>query len=255
MNLDKAKEVLSAYRADQYDDSDSLMNEALSLLESNDELREWFEAQLAMDAQIFDAFSQAPPIANESKEVLLEEYQNYQDSQASRFRPLLAMAAVFVFVLLGLGLGHYGHYKYKLQRLDSFRSAMSYFASSPYVSLDFKSESLTELQKWLSQEDLPQWDLASVPSRLLEQKPLGCAEIEWRGLRVSLTCFHDSRGEVIHLFSIKNDSSVSDLSGAIEELLRTHDLQSFGWQSGDHTFLVMGSEPDVAVAEYLLSEA
>ncbi|MGB0372855.1 MAG: hypothetical protein ACPGN3_16100 [Opitutales bacterium] len=255
MKLEKAKEILSAYRPEHYDDSDTLMNEALKMTETNTELRNWFEEQLAIDTQIFDAFSSIPDVGDDRKDSLLGDYQNIQESKISWFKPILAIAAIALFTLLCFGLGHHRNYKNNFEEFESFRSAMSYFAASPYVSLDIKSQDLSELRSWLESNNLPLWSQSDLSTEILQETPVGCAEILWRDIRVSLTCFHNSEGEIIHLFSINSEASSEALTDDIEALARTHDLQSVGWHSSGQTFLLMGSEPHITISKYISTEA
>ena len=59
----------------------------------------------------------------------------------------------------------------------------------------------------------------------------------------------------MHLFSLNHNARSAELSAHIEDLARTHDLQSFGWQTENQVFLIMGSKPRVGVSQYDFDEA
>lgn len=254
MELEKAKEILSAYQPDNYDSSDTLMEEALALAETNMELKKWFEDQLALDAQMFKALKGIPKISESQKEALLGNYRDVPDSKTNWFRQGIAIAAIFLVVLMGLGIGHYSIYRSNFGKFESFRSAMSYLAQSPYLSLDIKTNDLSELQLWLEARNLTSWTENELPRKILQDTPLGCAEINWRALSISLTCFHNSDGDIIHLFAIDSHPNDDSLISGIEQLTRTHGLQSIGWETDNKVFLLMGSKPHVDINEYFMSE-
>ncbi|HEX6567076.1 MAG TPA: hypothetical protein VF020_22490, partial [Chthoniobacterales bacterium] len=64
MNSDAAKEILSAYRSRDRDGADPIFHEALNQMESDSELRKWFEEQQDLDQAIREKLASIEPPAD-----------------------------------------------------------------------------------------------------------------------------------------------------------------------------------------------
>lgn len=134
----------------------------------------------------------------------------------------------------------------QLNRELTFRESASLYASQSNFLLDMRTDQLDQVTEWLEQSDSP--TAAQLPAALTTNELLGCKQLNWRGIRVSLICFHQADGNIVHLFVIPSQSI------ELDDLQRTavaHSLQSAGWTTNGQTYLLVGSSPEVEVTHYL----
>src|SRR5258708_25390025 len=70
MNSDAAKEILSAYRSKDRDGADPSFREALSQMESDADLKKWFDDQLDLDRTIRQKLAAIEPPADLQAKIL-----------------------------------------------------------------------------------------------------------------------------------------------------------------------------------------
>src|SRR5260370_7334463 len=70
MNSDAAKEILSAYRSKDRDGADRSFREALSQMESDADLKKWFDDQLDLDRTIRQKLAAIEPPADLQANIL-----------------------------------------------------------------------------------------------------------------------------------------------------------------------------------------
>jgi hypothetical protein len=70
MNSDAAKEILSACRSRDRDGTDPIFHEALNQMESDSELKKWFEEQQDLDQTIREKLSSIEPPADLQAKIL-----------------------------------------------------------------------------------------------------------------------------------------------------------------------------------------
>ncbi|MCZ6673460.1 MAG: hypothetical protein O7C75_11050 [Verrucomicrobia bacterium] len=248
MDTLEAKQILSAYQSDKEPFSDPHMLEALNLLDHDPELSEWFENQLAFDRQVKQTLSEAqPPVG--LKETLLADYRKQRRNTVIRFvRYASALAAVLI-----IGVG--GFWKYtinynsKMHEYATFREGMAYFIAGSYFTLDYLDKDLGNIAKWLEKKDSPMYE--SIPAALAAKEPIGCKKMTWRGQDVSLVCFHRDDGKIIHMFIAERDGFSEEAITDLDKVLVSHDLETGGWVTDTHVYLLTGSEPGVTIREYL----
>jgi hypothetical protein len=248
MDILEAKQLLSAYQSDKDQFSDPHMLEALSMLENDAELAEWFEHQLAFDRQVKEALRDAPePVG--LKDSVLQGYRNSKRNKVIRYvRWATAVAAV---LLLGVGgfWSYASNYNNKMHEYATFREGMSHYIAGSYFILDFLDTDLGKIGHWLEKKNSPMYE--SIPALLAEKEPLGCKKMAWRGQDVSLICFHREDGKIIHMFVAERSGLSEEAFANLDEVLISHDLETGGWVTDTHVYLLTGSEPGVTIKEYL----
>jgi hypothetical protein len=248
MDISEAKQLLSAYQSDKDHFSDPHMLEALSLLESNAELAEWFERQLAFDRQIKEALLDAPKPKGLKSSILAD----YRDSKRSTIIRTIRWASSIAAVLLLGVMGFWGYtanYNSKMNDYATLREGMSHFIARSYFTLDYLTKDMGKIENWLDEKNAPMYE--DIPAALLEKEPIGCKKMTWKGQEVSLICFHREDGKVIHLF-VADRSSLSEAAIAnLDQVIVSHGLETGGWVTDKHVYLLTGSEPGVTVREYL----
>ena len=248
MDIPEAKQLLSAYQSDRDHFSDPHMLEALNKLEKDPELSEWFEHQLTFDRQMKEALSHAPEPAGLKDSILLN-YRNSKRRTLIRYVRWVSAAAAVLLVGVGGFLGYVSNYNSKMHEYTTLREGMSHFIAGSYFMLDFIDNDLTKIGNWLEEADSPLYE--SIPPRLAEKEPLGCKKMDWRGLEVSLVCFHREDGKIIHMFVAERSGFSEEAIAKLDEILISHDLETGGWVTDTHVYLLTGSEPGVTVREYL----
>ena len=248
MDIQEAKQILSTYQSDKEPFSDPHMLEALNLLDQKPELSKWFENQLTFDRQVNAALSDTnPPVA--LRDSIIENYRLHQRSKVIRIvRWASAIAAVCLFSVLGVW-SYRTSYNDKMHEYATLREGMSHFIARSYFMLDYLDTDLSKIENWLEEKDSPMYE--TIPALLAEKEPLGCKKMNWKGQDVSLVCFHREDGKIIHMFVAERDGFSESAIANLDEVLISHGLETGGWTTDTHVYLLTGSEPGVTVREYL----
>jgi hypothetical protein len=248
MNILEAKQILSAYQTGRDHFSDPHMLEALSMLDKEPDLAVWFENQLAFDRQVHEALVDAPGV-DRLKDAILADYRKARHSKVVRYIRWASAIAALILVGVGGFLGYAANYNSKMHDYATLREGMAYFIAGSYFTLDFVDKDLDRIGNWLVEQKLPMYE--GIPDSLAAKEPIGCKKMSWRGQEVSLVCFHREDGKIIHLF-VADRSNISEAAIAnLDEVLISHDIETGGWVTDTHVYLLTGSEPGVTVREYL----
>ena len=249
MDIKEAKQVLSAYQSDTDHFSDPHMLEALSMLDKEPELATWFENQLAFDVQINEAVERASDITG-LKDRIMNDYHQARKGEVIRYiRWASAIAAVLILGVAGF-LGYVSNYNSKMHEYATLREGMSHFIAGSYFTLDYLDKDLNRIGDWLEEKDAPMFE--GVPAALAAKEPIGCKKMNWKGQEISLVCFHLEDGTIVHLFVAERDGLSEEAIANLDEVLVSHDLETGGWVTDTHVYLLTGSEPGVTVREYLI---
>lgn len=249
MDIKEAKQVLSAYQSDKDHFSDPHMLEALSMLDQEPELAAWFDNQLAFDCQVQEALKKAPDIGG-LKDRIMNDYRQTKKGRVIRYiRWASAIAAVLLLGVAGF-FAYVSNYNSKIHEYATLRDGMSHFIAGSYFILDFLDTDLENIEHWLEAENAPVFE--GVPAALAAKEPIGCKKMNWNGQQVSLVCFHREDGTIIHLFVAERDGFSEEAIANLDEVLISHDLETGGWTTDTHVYLLTGSEPGVTVREYLI---
>ena len=80
---------------------------------------------------------------------------------------------------------------------------------------------------------------------------MGCREIDWNGTKVSLICFHQENGDVVHLFVVETEGMSEVEMDKLGILDRRNGLETQGWRDEKYAYLYVGSSPEVSLAGLL----
>ena len=248
MDILEAKQILSAYQSGKDHFSDPHMLEALGLLDKEPELAAWFESQLAFDRQVQKALADAPDIDG-LKDAILADYSKLRKNKVVRYIQWASAIAAILLVSVGGFLGYAANYNSKMHEYSTLREGMSHFIAKSYFLLDYLDKDLTKIEDWLQEKDAPMYE--SVPALLAEKEAIGCKKMNWKGQEVSLVCFHREDGKIIHMFVAERDGFSEEAIASLDKVMLSHDLETGGWVTDTHVYLLTGSEPGVTVREYL----
>ena len=201
MNSDAAKEILSAYRSDDRDGADPIFHEALNQMESDSELRKWFEEQQDLDRTIREKLASIEPPADLRAKILAQ----IRGEKVRRFAlPQVWLAAAACLVVGGIAL-FYSIRHGGPDRFQEFKTdAMAMVSAQGGPQLDLRTPDLAETQNYLRDHQAPydEW----LPNRLKSMETAGCRAFVWKDHPASLTCFRLPNGLLLHLVVISRDA-------------------------------------------------
>ena len=264
MTLEEAKEILSVYRDDLPLDELPEVSEALTMLETNDALQEWFKEEQKFDQEISAAFSEIEAPEDLAAKILAEaptdtEDQKPTDSKIVSFPTRrLWMAAAAAVVLTATGLVNYFAFPPPIQfpgtefsSVSKFRNDMAFYANSRFV-LAHMTEDFVEARDWLREHQAPSYE--ETPGAIVSYEGMGCQTFPWGEHQVSLICFKNGNDDIVHLF-VANKDAFKELMPAseLQALQVERKLETGGWITEDKVYLFVGSDSDVKIGSLLAS--
>ena len=186
MNRERAKEILLLHRPGPGGDGDPELTEALTLLERDEELGRWVEAQRAAQDEIRRQFKKMLPPAGFKEQIISERPWHTRPVTA---RQLVAIAAVVIF-LFATGLWWSGLEPREDRSFAGYRKRMVSTAQRAY-GMELETNDLKSIRVFLKEHGAP-GDFISPPG-LAQATGTGCLTIPWRSGRVSMICFKTGR--------------------------------------------------------------
>jgi hypothetical protein len=201
MNSDAAKEILSAYRSGDQDGADPIFHEALNQMESDSDLKKWFEEQQDLDRTVREKLASVEPPADLQAKILAR----IRGEKVRRFAlPQVWLAAAACLVVGGIAL-FYSTRQTGPDRFQEFKTdAMTMVSAQGGPVLDLWTSNVTETQNYLREHQAPydEW----LPNRLKSMETAGCRAFMWKDYPASLTCFRLPNGLLLHLVVISRDA-------------------------------------------------
>ncbi|WOO43047.1 hypothetical protein [Rubellicoccus peritrichatus] len=210
------------------------------------------EEQIRFDRYMREAISSTPIPANLEDSIR----QTCEREGSSRLRHVVYWGSMAAILTLFVGISAFiyvSNYNSKISKFSDFRDAMAYYVDGSYFLLDYNINDLGKISTWLDENDAPRFD--QLPATLMAKEPIGCKRLQWKDQVVSLVCFHREDNKIVHLFIIDKAPGSSDAFIDIQQVAISHGLQTGGWESNNRVHLLVGSEPDVTVDEYLSGAA
>jgi len=258
MNLQEAKDLLSAYLQSPEGESDTRMLEALQMADSDPELQEWIQQQAELDPQIRDALAGAPVPENLESDLLKTVRVPQVVPIRSSKLQLLWSWGFAAAVLIGVGTVFFLRQNETVVQdiqamisgtepddFGNFREGMAYYVRSVYFNLDHHTKDLNSIQSWLEEKNAPVYE--TIPKELTALVPIGCKQLSWQDRDVSLVCFHTGDGKIVHMFILDRDGTADHLYQDITKIATSHDLETGGWLTDSTVYLLVGSDPQVDV--------
>lgn len=248
METNKAIELLNAYQAEQEIPPNSKLFDAMQQLKTDPDLAKWYGEQQIIDAKMKAALSQLPEV-DAVRENCLKQQSKRQPSKTKiiLFRAL-ATAAILILCASFSAMGYVSYYNGKTEHIIEFRDAMTYYARGGYFFLNFTEPHLDQIADWLSENKAPVFD--DLSTALTNQTPLGCKTLKWQGQTVSMVCFHQQDGQIIHLFIVDKSLSNEHYFESFKKLKVVNGLESFGWFNDNKAYLLTTADPSASVASF-----
>ncbi len=266
MQRDEAQNILQLCRpGNEADRKDPLIAEALVMLETDAELRAWFEEQQAFDARITEGLEsieapadleaailagmRAHALQPKSNAPLPAESAPATQSAAWWRNPWVGIAALFVVMLVIVAVPR-GSAPQLAQSDSATLSGVPpviEFLSAEIDDLklwdfDKRDEHTATLQAYLASTGAP--SPANLPDTLHEMPTIGCLTLDYSDTKLSMICFKD--GHVYHLITAKK-AGFPDPLPAEARIFEYHDKAFKLWTEGDQVkiFTVHGTKQDI----------
>lgn len=257
MNVEKAKELLSAGAPDLHTDANPELLEALELAKTNPDLQEWIAKQENLDPRIAAEVSEVP-IPEGLEASLLKIVGAGVPAKPKRNWRGLWIAATGIAAVLCLGFLYLSPKGESLiqgvqasvrgtsqDSFDHFRDGMAYYIRNVYFQLDHTTTDLDSIENWLKENNTPVYQ--GVPEALQALVPIGCKRLDWQGRTVSLVCFHTAEGKIVHMFIMDRDGVEKSRFSDISTVANSNGLETGGWSTDQEIYLLVGSDPEVDV--------
>ena len=201
-----ARFVLAAYRPGSEDSEDPEFQEALKLLETDQELRNWYDEQLLLAAALSAKLKEIPIPPQLRADILAgaKVSSGTFGTKKRRWPKILALAASIVITGATVFLWSNRFVPSGPDTFAAYDQDMRSYLERFFL-LDYQSENLQEVKNWLASKH--GYSGYTVPETLAGFPSLGCEVIEWHGKKASLICF-DVDGELVHLFSMPDGETL-----------------------------------------------
>lgn len=239
MTPEEARIVLGSMRPDRSDAEDPLFREALDLVESDEELREWFEGHQAVDRMVAEKLRALELPADLRTGIHASLSATRRGNRWKRAGILFAVAALMAAVAVPLILmkKRSADSGVSLAKSDSesFRGDMLHEIET-LTGFDFVSADVGQIREWMdAQERFPGFPL---PGGIVGWPSLGCKVVDWRGRRATLICFKENEsapGPSAHLVIVEG-TLFPDLKGT--RFTIRDDWSTVVWNSGGRTYFL-----------------
>jgi len=237
MERDEAKAILELCRPGNEDDRlDPMIAEALALLETDAELKAWFEEQQTLDRRIGDCYCELEPPsdlkasilvgmrahADNSKPEVEEEPIPFAQpagsaSQAWWRNPWVGVAAVFaiMFFIVAAPHGDQGaevasapehSYQADIPTIVEFLASEIDAVTRDQRSFAKRSKQPAALQAYLASEGVPSPN--SLPHPVDSKPSIGCFTFDYKGISMGMICFNQD--ELMHLTTVRKTDCMGD---------------------------------------------
>jgi hypothetical protein len=271
MEHNEAKAILELHRPGNTDDRDDpLIAEALQQLDTDAELRDWFDAQQVVDARIADSLSAIEPPADlkahilagmrahglrhesqregESEKVTIlsgadDEMEEPTTSQAWWRNPWVGIAAVFAFLFVlsiipkggnersGIASNQSAPQQAGIPGMIDFLAA--HIAELPDKTFDKRSDQPGDLKAYLAKAGAP--NPSHLPAPMGEKATIGCFTLDYNGARMGIICFKDD--QIVHLTTVMK----KDCTGEFPTHPTTYETQGQAfrvWTEGEEVYIL-----------------
>ena len=185
MNRERAQQILLWHRPG-IDEADPDETAALALVQHDEELRRWFEAQKSAQAAIRQSFKSIAPPAGLKEQILSERPWSTRPVTA---RHLVAVAT-FVIVISVFGFWWSNQTPVEDKSFPAYRARMVSTALRAY-GMELQTNNLASIRAYLREHRAPD-DFIS-PAGLAQTTPLGCLTVPWQNYKVAMICFKTDR--------------------------------------------------------------
>ena len=274
MNSDEAKILLSALSGrDSEDSEDPQIADALALLETDSDLRAWYEDNCRSDEVIRSKFADIAPPAD-LRTGILTGLKISRQPRWWQHPPAIALAAAATITLIaviglmirggagnstdaggagslaGTGAGTGTGAVATAEGVDAFTAFQRAMVRQieNVEKFDFVSHDSSQIAHWVRNHNAPAPGNENMPGKIAGVPPAGCKLLEWNGHKASLVCFigrDDNGNEAAYHMVIADQAMLASLLEGEEKTARENGWSTAAWRDGSQiTLLATRSETD-----------
>ena len=231
MNSEEARQVLVRYRPGIDDGSDPELAEALRLVESDPELKQWLERQSALHQTVRSQLRTIPVPGNLGSRIIAGRPKIIP---LWRRREFLAAAAAVTGLLVLSAIWFWR--PVEEHTFAAFRSRMVRFALREY-RMDLLTNDPGAVRQHMARNGAPA-DYTLTPG--LEARPvIGGAKLSWQNHPVAMVCFSAPTNQTMYLFVLDRTAlRYGNVPGNTPVFVSINGLSTASWTAGNKTYLL-----------------
>jgi hypothetical protein len=232
MDRQEAKLVLQAHQPDHLDVSHPAFAEALALVETDPELKAWWEAQQAFDRRVAAKLREVP-VPADLRSVILTGRKIEQFTPQPSLLSWLAAAAVVAFLCVAGTFKEIAMTTGPLAQTD-YEATVLPFLHNNAPDLAMTSPDRAKIMGWLKERNAP---MGNLPAGMTTLPTVGCQKYMVHGHTVSLICFVMASGAIAHLFVVDQEA-LTDPAGNAPEFNQMQGWSTASWSDGQMSYLL-----------------
>lgn len=252
MRNEEAKQILSAYRPSGDDASDPVFERALEQARRDPELAAWFKEERRRDAELAQIF-QSIPVPEGARRTLLALPRTEPSGRKRLFWAWTSVIAACFALLLGATVLLLPYLRpapeLALSKERSLGASQLIELAHAARPLDFRGDSLPELNAWLTGRGAPKPGILS--DALGELSAVGCRVFSDDGDNaISLLCLKKD-GELVHLF-VAEGKARKALAMAENQWIHQDGWNAYCWGDEDRTYVILSPAPPDKLEELVI---
>jgi hypothetical protein len=199
MDKVEAKLVLQAVRPKDLEAPPPAIADALTLAQSDPEMKAWWEAQQAFDLKVAEKLNQVP-VPEDLRATIFASRKIEQIRPQPILPPAWLAIAAAVAVLCAIGSQQWFKSHGPLPREEYIAKVLPLLGSDDHTpSLGMTSSDQKAVMAWLRDRNAP---VGPLPDKMTSLATAGCQEYHVNGNSISVICFMTPSGGVAHLFIV-----------------------------------------------------
>lgn len=245
MDKQEAKIVLQALRPNDPDSTQPAFAEALALVESDPELKAWWDAQQEFDRKVTAKLKEIP-IPDDLRATILASRKIEKLTPRPSYSFWLAAAAVLAILCVAGSIMHYQ--LYGPQPKEEYANSVLALLGNNSPDLGILSTDRTKVMAWLKERHAP---MGALPGKIASLPPVGCQKYQVHGHTVTLICFAMEGGGVAHLFIVKRNALLDPPANNAPEFGGSNGWCTAAWSDGHMSYLLATQAGDDALRKLL----
>ncbi|MCE0523904.1 MAG: hypothetical protein LV480_13430 [Methylacidiphilales bacterium] len=232
MDKQEAKMLLQACRPDGRDAAQPAFAEALSFVESDPELKTWWQAQQAFDRRVAAKLEEVA-IPADLRSTILAGQKIEQFTPRPRLSYWLAAAALVAILCVAgtlLQISATG----PLAKAD-YAAAVLPLLNHDAPLLAMTSPDHDKVAAWLKERNAP---MGGLPAKMDTLPTVGCQKYVVHGHNVSLICFALAGGGLAHLFVVNRTALTDPPADDSPEFNQMQGWSTAAWSDGQMSYIL-----------------
>ena len=238
--------MLQAHRPNDLDTTPAFA-EALALVETDRELKAWWEAQQAFDRKVVAKIEEIEPPDDLRATILAGRKLHRLPPQP--FFPFWLSAAAAIAILCAVGISfHAERAAARHMSIDSFHQGTLTFLGNDAPALGMTSADHDKVLAWLKDHKSP---TGALPDKLSGLPSVGCQKIDVQGHSVSLICFTLAEGKLVHLFVVHSNDLAEPPAEASPQFQQVNGWSTASWSDGQMSYMLATQAGDDVLRQLL----